>query len=291
MSILEFEAAQQEADAWLDPTGRTFVMGDIHGGAKALAQVLERAEFDFRKDQLIQLGDVADGWAETYECVEILLRVKYLIALRGNHDQTFNQWLKTGSHPYNWDQGALETLKSYCRAVNFDLKYQRTVKRDFQNREVEYYLVNAIPEIIPQKHVDFFKKQVKYYMDGRNIFVHAGFDTRAPFVGQDESILYWDRSLWKTAMSAHAGGQKMKLIDTKAEEIFIGHTTTTGWDVDVPLKADIVWNMDTGAGFDGRLSMMEVNTKELYQSDNLLSLYPNDRGRYKSSFKKKVLPW
>lgn len=43
---------------------RTLVMGDIHGGYKALMQCLERSKFDYEKDTLIQLGDICDGWSD-----------------------------------------------------------------------------------------------------------------------------------------------------------------------------------------------------------------------------------
>ena len=49
-------------------THKTFVVGDIHGGYKSLMQVLGRAKFDYEKDTLICLGDVADGWPEVDEC-------------------------------------------------------------------------------------------------------------------------------------------------------------------------------------------------------------------------------
>ena len=41
---------------------KTFVIGDIHGGLKALIQVLERAEVTIN-DTLIFLGDYVDGWS------------------------------------------------------------------------------------------------------------------------------------------------------------------------------------------------------------------------------------
>ncbi len=41
---------------------RTFVLGDVHGAARALKQVLERSSFDYSADRLVCLGDVADGW-------------------------------------------------------------------------------------------------------------------------------------------------------------------------------------------------------------------------------------
>jgi serine/threonine protein phosphatase 1 len=42
---------------------KTFVIGDIHGGYRALIQVLDRAGFDYDNDTLISLGDVADWWS------------------------------------------------------------------------------------------------------------------------------------------------------------------------------------------------------------------------------------
>ncbi len=57
----------------------TFVMGDIHGGYKALVQCLQRAQFDYQRDTLIQLGDIADGYDEVFACVEELLKITHLI--------------------------------------------------------------------------------------------------------------------------------------------------------------------------------------------------------------------
>jgi len=38
--------------------------------------------------------------------------------------------------------------------------------------------------------------------------------------------------------------------------------------------------MDTGAGWNGRLTIMNTDTKEYFQSDKVNDLYPNERGRY-----------
>ena len=45
------------------------------------------------------------------------------------------------------------------------------------------------------------------------------------------------------------------------------------------MKAANIWNLDTGAGFEGKLTIMNVDTKEYYQSDKLTTLYTNERGR------------
>ena len=49
---------------------RLLVLGDIHGAAKALTQVLERSNFDPTGDRIIFLGDVADGWSETPAAID-----------------------------------------------------------------------------------------------------------------------------------------------------------------------------------------------------------------------------
>ena len=88
---------------------RTFVIGDIHGAFKALRQCLERSQFDYRKDKLIVLGDVVDRHDEVNECVEELLKIRNLIALRGNHDDWFDEFCQTGRHPEDWMYGGLAT--------------------------------------------------------------------------------------------------------------------------------------------------------------------------------------
>ena len=40
-----------------------------------------------------------------------------------------------------------------------------------------------------------------------------------------------------------------------------------------------VWNLDTGGGYEGKLTVMDVETKELWQSDFVNTLYSNERGR------------
>lgn len=64
---------------------KTFCCGDIHGNYKALKQVLEKSNFDYDNDTLISLGDIVDGWSDTYKCVEELLKIKNRIDIKGNH--------------------------------------------------------------------------------------------------------------------------------------------------------------------------------------------------------------
>ena len=63
------------------------------------------------------------------------------------------------------------------------------------------------------------------------------------------------------------------------EEIFIGHTPVTRINRTTPTRCANVWNIDTGAAFKGPLSIIEVGSKEVWQSAPLPSLYPNENGR------------
>lgn len=39
------------------------------------------------------------------------------------------------------------------------------------------------------------------------------------------------------------------------------------------MNSGVIWNVDTGAGGKGKLSFMDVDTKEVWQSDCSIDLY------------------
>lgn len=258
--------------------GRIFAMGDIHGAYKAFIQCLERSGFDKEKDTLIQLGDVVDGWNEVYECVEELLSIKNLIAIKGNHDDWFDDWLTMGNHPTQWLQGGSGTLHSYCE--NTGSQYFGT--------DSGGYRTSLNSAVILESHKKFFAEQVLYYIDNENrIFTHGGFK-RTEFVDYlavaDPYNFYWDRDLWRQAKSC-TGGQKLKTAN-EFKEIFIGHTTTVNDSLNErgmrdfkPVHSGGVWNLDQGAGWHGKLTIMNVETKEYFQSDEVSVLYEGIKGR------------
>lgn len=257
---------------------RTFVMGDIHGGYKALLQCLERSNFNYETDTLIQLGDVVDGWSEVYECVEELLKIKNLIAIRGNHDDWFRTWLTDGQHPISWNQGGYGTLNSYCKHLD----------KQLWGADKQGWITSLLDTDLPISHIQFFlKKQQPYYVDSSNrLYVHGGFNRHFSIEDElynNEDVLMWDRDFWFSALSygtidREAFRPKFK-IHGNFEEVFIGHTTTMNWKTDKPMGAANVWNLDTGCGFKGKLTIMDVDTKQYYQSDDIQQLYNNERGR------------
>lgn len=232
---------------------KKFVIGDIHGGYLALLQCLERSGFDKEKDTLIGLGDVADGWPDTAEVVKELLTIKNYIGLVGNHDKWAWDWLKMGVAPPQWlTQGGEATYDSYA----------------LRNHEL------MIPHL-----EQYFNKLHLYYIDDENRgFVHGGYQSEKGLGHDIEHTYYWDRELWNKALSGKMSQKIPKLLRAH-KEIFIGHTTTMQWDTTDPMNACNVWNLDTGGGWSGKLTIMDVDTKEYWQSDLVKDLYPNIKGR------------
>ena len=52
----------------------TFAIGDIHGGLKALIQVLNKLEIK-DGDTLIFLGDYVDGWSDAANTIRFLIEL------------------------------------------------------------------------------------------------------------------------------------------------------------------------------------------------------------------------
>jgi serine/threonine protein phosphatase 1 len=237
---------------------RTFVMGDLHGAQRALVQCLERSSFDLQKDVLIQLGDVVDGHEEVFECVETLLKIPKLIAIRGNHDDWFLEFIETGYHPDAWHCGGAATARSYLGRLG---------KKRFVYSKGTGYVTALNPNDVPKRHEEFFRRQLPYYLDEKHrCFVHGGFDPEVSFVRQHPSRFYWDRELWMAAL--RCSGDRLPMRDP-FDLVFIGHTSTTHENTDQPMHKANVWNLDTGAGGGGRLTIMDVDTKEYWQSDQV----------------------
>ena len=248
----------------------TYVIGDIHGAARALDQCLERAGVNLDADRLIQLGDVTDSYPEVFECVETLLKAKELIAIKGNHDDWFHEFVLTGIHPYHWNQGGRGTLKSYLAHVNKAGQYKSSDGG---------FITALSPSDIPVRHRQFFDRQQLYYIDEkRRCFVHAGFKPGVQFDRQNPVDFFWDRTLWSNAYQ-----HRLRTVNTdrinpfggvaEFSEVYLGHTPTINWGSDLPLQAFNLWNLDTGAGHDGRLTIMDVDTQQYWQSDPLPRLY------------------
>ena len=86
-----------------------------------------------------------------------------------------------------------------------------------------------------------------------------------------ETTFFFDRTLWEMALTMDERIEKDSSIYPNRlkhyKEIYIGHTPTTNFNRDLPMQAVNVWNIDTGAAFKGKLSGVDVNTKEVENNE------------------------
>ena len=237
---------------------RTLALGDPHGGHRAMIQCFKRANFDYKKDRLIVLGDVCDGWSQTVECIEELLKVKNLIYIIGNHDTWLRSYLKFGETPRIWtSQGGQATIDSYMRLQD-DMRLK-----------------------VMKRHLKFFEKGVYYFVDEDNrLYVHGGYNWHNPIEYTSNYDMTWDRHMWETVGYWCKVRKSNDLLIKDYKEVFIGHTSTSHYDPTLkPVNFTNVWNLDQGGGFEGVLTLMDVSTKEFWQSDLVKTLYPDEKGR------------
>lgn len=239
---------------------KTVVIGDIHGGLRGLKQVISKANLP-SNTRYIFVGDYVDGWSDAAETIEFLMKFKKdhnCVLLRGNHDELLYNYLKHDDNNPTWlAHGGSATLKNYKTISNKERK----------------------------THIKFLESLENYFIDSENrLFVHAGFfSMHGPQHEYFPSLVYWDRSLWEMVCAMDSAlkeddpryPKRLKLF----KEIFIGHTPVTRLGSEVPLNFANVWNVDTGAGFKGPITVMDVDSKEFWQSDPIYLLYPEEIGR------------
>lgn len=227
---------------------RTLVIGDIHGAHKALTQCLNKSKFDYDSDTLVVLGDICDGWPYVKECVEMLRTIPKLIGHIGNHDLWAMEWARTGKVEGIWHgQGGKQTIASFSNDhKQFPLKW--------------------------------FEKFGYLSYSNDQVFVHAGIDPNQKDLRKQKSeVCAWDRSLVYNAYQKHSTKPNFKYGGWK--DIFVGHTVTQRFGSHEPLHLCNIWMLDTGCGWGNKLTIMDIDTNEYWQSDRSQDLYPGVEGR------------
>lgn len=240
---------------------KKYTIGDIHGNYRGLKQCLELSNFDFENDLLISLGDIIDGYSESKECFDLLMTIKNFIFIKGNHDEWFQDYLTKPHNRSNLEQisiwkhnGGISTINSFGDWKTIDKKY-----------------------------VDFLNTSINYYVDDENrLFVHAGYNTSYNISEKIQDVcgyLRWDRYYIKECLQFQQLNKPF--IDNNFKEVFLGHTPTSYLIKNhyEPLNFGNVYNLDTASGFDGKLTLMNIETKEFFQSEKSPLLYPNEKGR------------
>jgi len=200
-----------------------------------------------KKDRLISLGDIYDGHAEGPECVDLLMKIKNFVWVLGNHDEFVRRWFRG-----DWKKDPVGEARW--------LKKGGLITKDAYNNN------GKLNKKIIKKHAEFVEKAVLYFIDEKNrLYVHAGLNWKYPVHKQpSETNYYTGRDTWRIdAPKLKKSGKKFPY-----KNVFIGHThTELDYPDCKPVKIANLWNLDQGAGWEGKLTIIDVDTFKYWQSD------------------------
>ena len=228
---------------------RIYAIGDVHGRfdlLQAMHQLIdqENEKLPPRDWVVIHLGDYVDRGPQSKEVLDFLARATTtsprMIALAGNHDIGFIEFLETGdAFGLFAGNGGRQTALSY--GVDIDFDDAESVIRGWR----------ALAQAIPASHTQFLRGLPRSIVFGDFYFCHAGIRPGVELDLQDPDDLIWIR------------GEFLNNPTLYPKVIVHGHTPVS--DVDVwPNRV----NLDTGAFATSRLSglMIEGDRKFLLEA-------------------------
>ena len=216
---------------------RIYAVGDVHGRADLLAQLLARIDADLARHPHprpveLFLGDYVDRGPESRQVVDLLTkrsRSREMIFLKGNHETFIFDFLRNPASLDDWRQyGGFETLLSY------GLRPQ--IKADLVERRE---LAMAFGHLLPGTHKNFFASLESSFTCGEFFFTHAGVRPGVPLERQGEEDLLWIRDDF------------LLCEDAFGKFVIHGHTPVRQPD----LRHNRL-NIDTGAFATGRLTCL-----------------------------------
>jgi serine/threonine protein phosphatase 1 len=221
-------------DSRAPPGTRIYAVGDIHGRADLLHDLIERIDDDLHRrpvEQAVEvyLGDYIDRGYDSKSVVDILchrLVHRNAICLRGNHEAILEDFLCDPEIIYGWMRlGALSTLTSYGVSLPSVAQFVPT------------RIHRAFCDALPRTHMLFLQCLRNTYQCGDYLFVHAGIRPGVPIEQQVQDDLIWIRDEFLHSSKDHGW------------TIVHGHTP-----VSHPQICSNRINIDTGAVFTGRLT-------------------------------------
>ena len=214
----------------------TCVIGDIHGCHTSLTQLLQKVTH--RADTLVFLGDYVDRGPNSKEVVTTILSLQKthgrVIALMGNHDYLFQQYLTGQDSTLFLQVGGRQTLASYGLLPSAES--------------------DEIARRIPSTHLAFLKNLPLHWEDQHAIYVHAGLQPGRHLSQQTPQWCLWARE------------QFIHTTFDFGKPVVFGHTVFSE-----PLLASNRIGIDTGAVYGGRLTALLLPEREFISVPGELS--------------------
>ena len=233
--------------------GRRLVIGDIHGSYRALMRVFEKASVSY-DDEVFFVGDISDGYPETLECLRLFYSMRNFHGVIGNHDFWLMNYLSAREAPLHWlNQGGNHTVKSIDKAT----KRERLMYAEFLS-SWPYVLKTGNDFIMHGGPADFTIQELEEISEIK----------RHTYEEKDRSSpgykVAWNRDYFYNTLE---GTQKHL-----ENRIIVGHTPVKNHPY--VSKDGMLVNLDTGAGFNGPVTMMDIDSMEIFQSKGSDTYYP-----------------
>jgi serine/threonine protein phosphatase 1 len=220
---------------------RIYAIGDIHGRADLLDEILARIDVDLATyadcDPLhVFLGDYIDRGPASRTVIDRLIKrtqTHHAVFLKGNHESYMLEFLRRPDVLSEWQHlGGLETLWSYGvkPSINAD-------------RAKQIELSQALSIALPREHRNFLASLQLSFTCGDFFFAHAGVKPRVQLHRQREEDLLWIRDDFLLSEDDHG------------KIIVHGHSPVNAPDI----RKNRV-NIDTGAYATGRLTCLIIET-------------------------------
>jgi serine/threonine protein phosphatase 1 len=222
---------------------RIFAIGDVHGRLDLLQEMHRRIQAENEKSPpfdwaIVHLGDYVDRGPDSKGVLDLLVsaqrKTHRMLALAGNHDIGFLEFLATGAPDGIFaHNGGRQTALSYGVSIDFGDLRSIAGGRD------------ALLRAVPSGHVEFLRGLKRSMAFGDFFFCHAGIRPGVDLDYQDPEDLVWIRQQF--------------LADSRlySKVVIHGHTPVTGIEV----RPNRI-NLDTGAVFSGRLSAIAIDAGE-----------------------------
>ena len=233
--------------------GRRLVIGDIHGSYRALMRVFEKAAVGY-DDDVFFVGDISDGYPETLECLRLFYSMRNFHAVIGNHDLWLMNYLSTREAPLHWlSQGGNHTVESIDKAP----KRERLMYAEFLASWP--YVLESGDDLIMHGGPSTFSVEELHEIASIKRHTYEEKDRTSPGYR-----IVWDRDYFYNTLEG-----RQKHLEKR---IITGHTPVKNRPY--VSKDGMLINLDTGAGFNGPLTMMDIDSMEIFQSNGSDTYYP-----------------
>jgi serine/threonine protein phosphatase 1 len=227
------------------PSGRRiYAVGDIHGRADLLSDLLMRIDDDLRTRPIadsiqVFLGDYIDRGPNSRQVIDLLIARQQrcdVLFLKGNHEDCALQFLSDPTVLPEWQSiGGLNTLLSYG-----------VMTTDRDDPKSQHKVSTALRQAMPNSHRRFIEGLALSFACGDFFFVHAGARPGIPLQRQSQRDLLWIRDDF--------------LLCEEDLGMIVVHGHTPMYKPDI--RSNRI-NIDTGAYATGRLTCLVLEGDDM----------------------------